>query len=292
MKDTRFLRRYDVKVNEPLADCSPYGIGGNADFFATAKTADDLAAILDSAAKNDLRTRIIGGLNASIVSDHGIRGLTVRVAISGIEAVKNRATIGAGEPLGEAVTRLAESGYGGLEAFAGTPDSTGGAVAINLEAGGERFGKYVESVGLYSRGRLLEVSAEDLEFEPYHSRVLRTGEVVTHVVCRVVKRAEDEIRTKMLKVQAEKLKLRPGRGAIAMFRNHAQQSASDILRQVETRGEHEGAVTLSAKDPNFMMIQPGSTAKDARTLALRMKHRVSVKCSIALQDRIIWLGEW
>lgn len=292
MKDTRFLRKYSIKVNEPLREHSPYGIGGNADFYAVAETAEDLSGILDSAVKNDLRARVVGGLNSSIVSDHGIRGLTVRVAISGIEAVKNRATLGAGEPLGEAVARLAESGYGGLESFVGVADTVGGATAMNLGVGSEFFGKHVESVRLYSRGRLLEVSAEDLEFEPYRSRLLRTGEVVTHVMCRVVKRAEEDIRARMLKVQAERLKLRPGRGAIAMFRDHGREAAGEILRKVETREEREGEVALSTKDPNFMMIQPGATATDAHTLALRMKHRVAVKCSITLQDRIMWLGEW
>lgn len=177
LKDTRFLRKYNIKVNEPLREHSPYGIGGNADFYAVAETAEDLSGILDSATKNDLRARVVGGLNSSIVSDHGIRGLTVRMAISGIEAVKNRATLGAGEPLGEAVARLAESGYGGLESFVGVADTVGGATAMNLGVGSEFFGKHVESVRLYSRGRLLEVSAEDLEFEPYRSRLLRTGEI-------------------------------------------------------------------------------------------------------------------
>ena len=69
-------------------------------------------------------------------------------------------------------------GYAGLEAWAGTPGTVGGAIYGNAHWKSTNIGDLVESVRLLKAdGTLLQAPADRMEFDYDYSRLKRTGEV-------------------------------------------------------------------------------------------------------------------
>ena len=77
-------------------------------------------------------------------------------------------------------------GYAGLEAWAGTPGTVGGAIYGNAHWKKTNIGDLVESVRLVKPdGTLLQAPADRMEFDYDYSRLKRTGEIVLWAAFRV-----------------------------------------------------------------------------------------------------------
>jgi UDP-N-acetylmuramate dehydrogenase len=77
-------------------------------------------------------------------------------------------------------------GYAGLEAWAGTPGTVGGAVFGNAHWKSTNIGDLIDSVRLARRdGTLLQVPADRMEFAYDYSRLKRSGEVAIWVAFKV-----------------------------------------------------------------------------------------------------------
>ncbi len=77
-------------------------------------------------------------------------------------------------------------GYAGVEAWAGTPGTVGGAIYGNAHWKGTNIGDLVESVRLArTDGTLLQAPADRMEFDYDYSRLKRTGEIVLWAAFRV-----------------------------------------------------------------------------------------------------------
>ena len=77
-------------------------------------------------------------------------------------------------------------GYAGLEAWAGTPGTVGGAIFGNAHWKKTNIGELVESVRLAKPdGTLLQAPADRMEFDYDYSRLKRTGEIVLWAAFRV-----------------------------------------------------------------------------------------------------------
>jgi len=88
-----------LRIQEPLRHHATFRIGGPADYFVAARTADELVQALRAA--HDLRVPVflLGGGSNLLVSDEGFRGLVVRNAIDEMElsttAQRCRSAVGA-----------------------------------------------------------------------------------------------------------------------------------------------------------------------------------------------------
>lgn len=71
------LNERQVKLNEPMSRHTTYGIGGPADAFVMPTTEDELIAVLKKAHEEGIPVTVIGGGSNCLVSDLGIRGITI-----------------------------------------------------------------------------------------------------------------------------------------------------------------------------------------------------------------------
>jgi UDP-N-acetylmuramate dehydrogenase len=127
----------DVKEGEPLARHTTFKIGGPAEFFFEAKSAD--AAVKASAAAKELglALSVFGGGSNMLVSDEGIKGLVVKMANREFAIEGNEVRAEAGAPTGLVSTRSVDAGLTGFEWAVGVPGTIGGAVRGNAGSGGE-----------------------------------------------------------------------------------------------------------------------------------------------------------
>ena len=71
------LTERDIKINEPMSRHTTYGIGGPADVFVMPQTEEQLIEILRKADAEGIAVTVIGGGSNTLVSDKGIRGITI-----------------------------------------------------------------------------------------------------------------------------------------------------------------------------------------------------------------------
>lgn len=293
MRDTSFLARFDLQVNHPLATESPLGIGGNADFFAKVTDPTQATKLLCAAAENGLKTRVYSGGTNTVFSDYGARGLVMRLALGGMDVLRGVATIGAGVSVSDAAHWLVKEGYSGLEYLVGLPGTIGGALWSNAHVGEHTISDVLESVTIWSRGRVMTVSRADMQFGPYDSRLTTSGEVVLSATFNVKREAMNVLNSRLLGATQAKLRRQPGRTrSVMVFRDAEGHQASGVLAQVDLAGERIGGARVSEKDPNYILIGPDATAQNVYDLARRMKDRVAVKLTVPLRENIVWQGEW
>jgi UDP-N-acetylmuramate dehydrogenase len=93
----------------PLAPFTTLGVGGDARWFATAETIDDIAAAQDWCGEQGTAPFVIGGGSNVVIADEGFEGLVLHVDLRGVEyGVDGGDTllrVGAGESWDDLVAR-------------------------------------------------------------------------------------------------------------------------------------------------------------------------------------------
>jgi len=125
----------------PLAPKTTLGVGGKAARYLEARDEAAVAHALAWAERHRVAVTVLGGGSNVLVSDRGVDGLVLRVAVSGINhAVEGEHIIlsaGAGEPWDNLVAMTVEQGWSGLECLSGIPGDVGAAPIQNIGAYGQ-----------------------------------------------------------------------------------------------------------------------------------------------------------
>jgi UDP-N-acetylmuramate dehydrogenase len=176
--------------NVPLAPLTTIGVGGPAEWFAEARSAEDVAAADRWCRERGAPLTVIGGGSNIVVAEEGVRGLVVRMGVRGTvleeRADQCRAQVGAGESWDALVARLVDGGWAGVECLSGIPGTVGGTPIQNVGAYGQDVASLVDRVQVYDRRthEVVELPAGDCGFEYRRSR-FKGADTGRFVVCRV-----------------------------------------------------------------------------------------------------------
>ncbi|MEX0612921.1 MAG: UDP-N-acetylenolpyruvoylglucosamine reductase, partial [Pirellulales bacterium] len=74
-----------------------------------------------------------------------------------------------------------------------------------------------------------------------------------------------------------------------IFKNPRGMSAGMLIDQCGLKGEHVGGAQVSQRHANFVVTQPGATAKDVLQLIDVVRNRVAERMGVELESEIeIW----
>ena len=82
-----------IIYNEPMKKHTSFKIGGNADFFVSVKTIEELKQALFYAKQKQIPSTIIGNGTNILVSDSGIRGIVIKIDIQKFDLKEENAYI-------------------------------------------------------------------------------------------------------------------------------------------------------------------------------------------------------
>jgi UDP-N-acetylmuramate dehydrogenase len=159
-----------------LAPFTTLRVGGAARWYVRAETIEQVRLAYAWAADRGLPLFVLGGGSNVVVSDEGIAGLVLHVAIEGStlhergdEAVIE---VGAGEPWDRLVARVVDAGYAGIETLSGIPGLVGGTPIQNVGAYGQEVSSTIEAVTAFDThtGELTDIAARDCAFAYRQSR--------------------------------------------------------------------------------------------------------------------------
>ncbi len=279
----------------PLAPRTAIRVGGPADLLVRPADAADLSGLLAAAGRLGAAVTVLGGGANVLVSDRGVRGVTVRLPPDfGEESGEGgRLVLSAGAPTSRLVQRAHERGLVGCEFVAGIPGTLGGAVAMNA---GTRLGEMkdvVSRVELAAPEGARWVEAAELGFA-YRTCRLPPGAVVTRVEVRL---APGDVARSRAAMEADKDYRRrtqpltqPTWGST--FRNPPGDHAGRLLEAAGLKGHRIGGAAWSDVHANFVVNLGGATAADCLALVRLARRRVQERFGVTLELEVRLLGEF
>ncbi|HXD73790.1 MAG TPA: UDP-N-acetylmuramate dehydrogenase, partial [Vicinamibacterales bacterium] len=234
----------------------------------------------------------------------GVRGLVIRTRGGEISRVDDhRVRADAATTINGLVRWTIMRGCAGLEAWAGTPGTVGGAVFGNAHFGGRLIGDLIESVRLATRdGRVIEAARGDMAFGYDESRLQRSGEILLSADFVVSSGDPDALR----RIARESLAFRkrtqpldtPSAGCIFQNPQRGRDvvpegipwSAGALVDRAGLKGAAAGGARVSPAHGNFIVNDGRATAKDIRALIERCRDEVRRKFGVELREEIVYLG--
>ena len=293
-----------VERDVPLASFTTFKVGGPADWFVRAHRAGDVKAALAAARADGLPVTVLGGGSNVLVADAGVRGLVIRVHGGDVTALSDH-TIRAdgGLTINGLVRWTINRGVAGLEAWAGTPGTVGGAIYGNAHFQGRLIGELVESVEVVTvDGHEVRIGVADMEFGYDRSRLQRTREVVLSADFRSGRGAPAALRAIARESLAYRKRTQPLESASAgcIFQNPdaavdrvpdgIPASAGALVDRAGLKGGREGAARVSPTHGNFIVNEGTASADDIRRLIERCREQVRTRFGVELRDEIVYLG--
>jgi UDP-N-acetylmuramate dehydrogenase len=196
-------------------------------------------------------------------------------------------------------------GAAGLEAWAGTPGTVGGAIVGNAHFGGRLIGDLVSEVRLIdAAGQLMAVPGRGLGFGYDSSRLQRTGEVLLSATFGVSPGDPAALRATARQSLALRKRTQPldvpSAGCVFQNPDPARDrlpdglpwSAGALVDRAALKGAAVGGARVSPTHGNFIVNDGSATAADIRELIERCRLAVRRQFGVELREEIVYLGDF
>jgi UDP-N-acetylmuramate dehydrogenase len=290
-----------------LAPFTTFKVGGPADVLVETRSADEIVQAVTIARAHGATITMLGGGSNVLIADAGIRGVVMRTRGGEVSAIGDRLVrADAAVTINALVRWTINRGHAGLEAWAGTPGTVGGAIYGNAHWRQTNIGDLVESVRLLRPdGTLLQAPADRMEFEYDYSRLKRTGEIVLWAAFRVTAGADPAA---LRPIARESLAFRkrtqplesPSAGCIFMnpdarrdrLPEDVPPSAGALVDRAGLKGAVLGGARVSPTHANFIINDGSATAAEIHQLIERCRDAVKERFGVELRNEIICLGDF
>lgn len=290
-----------------LAPYTTFRIGGPADLFFAARTAEELATVVQAARDLGIPHFLLGRGANVLVGDGGYRGLVILSAVGGVDFLDDvRVRAGAGvEVFSHLIDATVARGLGGLHHFVGIPSTVGGALWQNLHflsPAPERertvfIEEVLESAEIFTQeGARKTVDVGYFAFGYDESVLHHRADVVLSATFRLEPTPVDELR----RVVRENLAWRDDRhpdlwlypSAGSVFQKIDGIGAGRLIDEAGLKGHIHGGAGIFHKHANIMVNLGGATAADVRHLMALAQETVERETGYRLVPEIGLIGEF
>jgi UDP-N-acetylmuramate dehydrogenase len=297
-----------VRTGEVLAPYTTFRIGGPADLFYEARSADELEKAILAAREHGVPFFLLG-LGANIlIGDRGFRGLVIRNVARGIEFLPDghglRAESGA-VVWPDLIEAAVAHGLSGLEHYVGIPSTVGGALWQNLHflspAPARERTMFIAEVTreaeiLTVEGERQTVGVEYFQFG-YDTSILHHRPDVVLSATFELEPADPE---RMRRIVAENLEWRRERhppldtepSAGSIFKKIEGIGAGRLIDQCGLKGARIGGARVTPRHANIFINAGGATAADVRALIAHVQEVVRERTGYSLEPEISFVGEF
>jgi UDP-N-acetylmuramate dehydrogenase len=295
-----------VTASAPLAPLTTFKVGGSADLLVETRDEAEAIAVVRAARAREIAVTPLGGGSNVLVGDRGVRGVVLLVRDRTI--VREDATgvrAGAGVTINGLVRWLVGQGLAGLEAWAGTPGTVGGALHGNAHFKGVNIGDLVREVRVIGRdGAIATLGQGEMAFGYDTSRLQSSGEIALSAVFTVASGEPDALRAVARASLAYRKRTQPldvpSAGCIFQNPDPARDAVPDgippsagaLVDRAGLKGQGIAGARVSDLHGNFIVRDGSATARDIRTLVERCQREVAARFGVRLREEIVYLGEF
>jgi UDP-N-acetylmuramate dehydrogenase len=289
----------------PLAPLTTFRVGGPAEWLVETRSSDEIVAAVKLADRAGVGVTMLGGGSNVLIADAGVRGLVIRPRGGVIALADGRVRADAAVTINGLVRWTITHACAGLEAWAGTPGTVGGAIVGNAHFGGRLIGDLVESVRVASPGGTIsDVPAAEMAFAYDRSRLQSSGEILLSAEFRVSPGDPAALRATARQSLAYRKRTQPldTPSAGCIFQNPEQGrdavpdgvpwSAGALVDRAGLKGYAVGGARISPTHGNFIVNEGTATARDIRQLIDRCRAAVRDRFGVDLREEIVCLGDF
>jgi UDP-N-acetylmuramate dehydrogenase len=276
-----------------LAPHTWFQLGGPAEYFAEPRSVDELKALLNRCASENVPVRMLGGGSNVLVLDKGVAGMIVRLShpsFAKMDVKGGKVTAGGGAKLGHLISTAVREGLVGLETLVGIPGTLGGALHGNAGGRGGDIGQWTSRATVMTRnGEVIQRERDDLVFAYRQSSLDEL--IILEAEFELERDDPEELTKRMQKQWIMKKASQPlgHQSAGCIFKNPRGMSAGMLIDQAGLKGTRIGGAEVSDRHANFIVADPGATSDDVLRLIEVVRSRVSERLGIDLETEIeIW----
>lgn len=295
-----------VARNVALAPYTTFRIGGPADLFYEAQSADELASAITLARQHDFPYFVLGTGANILIGDRGFRGLVIRNVANAFRFSPDGLLFTeSGAIVKDLIREAVKRGWSGLEHYAGIPSTVGGAIWQNLHflsPAPERertmfIAEIFESCEILSEeGERKSVGADYVKFGYDDSVFHHRRDVVLSANFRL-QRGDTGA---MHRIIQENLSWRGGKhpwlewhpSAGSVFKKIEGVGAGRLVDQCGLKGHRIGDAQISHIHANILVNLGAATARDVRDLISLAQRSVKERFGVELQPEIGFIGEF
>jgi UDP-N-acetylmuramate dehydrogenase len=297
-----------------LAPLTSWLVGGRADFLVQPKTVEELKEALRWAKAQKLAVTVLGGGTNVLVSDKGVRGLTIALRkMSGLESKeeggKLKLTCLTGTSKSELLKIFLKFRLEPALFLAGLPGDVGGGIVMNAGVG-EMFqprefveitewievlrDKTVEKSG--EKGddfEIVRLPKDKLIWNYRHCEGWKPGIVVRVGLAWPLEPSVDILQrvkaANQIRLSKQPLDM-PSCGSV--FRNPEGHKSGQLIENSGLKGFAVGGAKVSEKHANFIVNFNQATAGDVHQVISHVQATVKSKKGVDLHTEVVYLGDW
>lgn len=286
-----------ILVNEPMKNYTTFKVGGNADCLVKPKNIKEAEDVVRLLLANNIPFTLLGNGSNVLVSDKGIRGVTVYLAEADDEVFVdgNLITASAGMMLSKVAKAALDNALSGLEFASGIPGSVGGAIVMNAGAYGKEMKDAVSSVTMLDieTGELVTVNNKEMNFGYRTSIVKSHPFMVLKVVFELKQGDKEEIKSQMDELNARRREKQPLEypSAGSTFKRPEGFFAAKLIEDSGLKGYRVNGAEVSKKHAGFVINKGNATCDDIVKLMKDVRRIVNEKYGVMLINEVILIGE-
>ncbi len=270
-----------------------FDVGGPAEIMFRPADVNDLQDFLKNRPR-DISLNIIGAGSNVIISDEGVKGVTVRLPgtfakishdiLPGGEFIR----AGAAALCGNVALYSRNSALAGLEFFSGVPGSVGGAIAMNAGCYGSDISQnLISATALDFEGNFHEIKNSEFHFF-YRGSELAKKFIFVEGLFKLTKSTVEEVTKKISELSQQRENAQPIRTKTggSTFKNPPEKRAWELIDEAGCRGKIIGDAQISEKHCNFMINRGKARARDLIDLGNEVKKLVKEKSGVDLEWEI------
>ncbi|MES2962546.1 MAG: UDP-N-acetylmuramate dehydrogenase [Bdellovibrionota bacterium] len=298
-----------IEENVVLKPLTSWLVGGPADFFAQPKNLDQLIECYTWGLLQKLPITILGGGTNVLISDRGVRGLTI--ALRKFSNLQSRETVGSkgerrleieclsGTSKSELLKTFLKSKLEPALFLAGLPGDVGGGVVMNAGVGEmitpREFVELTDWIEvLRPDGMTIDrLASSQLVWSYRHCEGWRPGVVVRVGLSWPLDPKDDVLarvkQANLVRMSKQPLDM-PSCGSV--FVNPPGHKSGQLVESSGLKGFSVGGAKVSEKHANFIVNFNDAKASDIHGVIEHVKTEVLRLKGVQLKTEVVYLGEW
>ena len=284
----------NIKIKEPMSKHTSFKTGGLAEIYITGKTIEQIQEVLKYSKKNDIKLYIIGNGSNLLVSDEGIKGIVLKIAIDNIETLESDFAIivkaGAGVKTMALAQLLKKDGITGFEELAGIPGTIGGANYMNAGAYGKELKDIiVETKAINKETGEIQIFKNEEQELKYRSSIFKNKKyIIIETMLNLQRGKTEEIERKMNDFLNQRKKKQPLEypSAGSTFKRGDGFITAKLIDECGLKGYSIGGAQISEKHAGFIINKNNATSKDILDLIKYTKKKVFEKFKIQIEEEV------
>jgi UDP-N-acetylmuramate dehydrogenase len=285
--------------NESMAKHTSFRAGGNAKYYITPTTAEELMEVIKVLKKEEVEYLVIGNGSNLLIKDTGYLGAIIKIGsnFSDIKVYKKQdefiLNAAAGATLGKTARIAYDNSLTGFEELAGIPGTIGGSVFMNAGAYGKEIKDVIyKAVVMDKYGTIMEIDKEGLDLSYRHSIIAEKEYIVLSASFLLKRGDRTEIFNGMEDFAKRRLDKQPLElpSAGSTFKRPEGFFAGKLIMDAGLSGYKIGDAMVSEKHCGFVVNTGSASADDIMKLIAHVKKTVYDKFEVELEEEVKIIG--